>query len=302
VSSHDHRHAGGNRTTQRRALWIALIANALLMVVEVIAGLAFHSLALLADAVHLLTDVSGLTIAILALMLLSRPATVRHTFGMQRAEVLAAQANALFLLGTSGWIIYGSVQRLIHHEDVSGTGLLLVASGAFAVNVASAWLLHRSAGESLNMRAAFVHLASDALGSLAAMAAGVIILVWGNVRADPVASLVISVLVVWAGWRLLRDSTDVLLEGAPRGMDPTQVERALCDQPGVREVHHLHLWNIASDVPALSAHVVLVGSASMHDAQLRADQIKAMLVERFGIDHATLELECHAPDEVHISS
>jgi cobalt-zinc-cadmium efflux system protein len=271
------------------------------MVGEVIAGLAFHSLALLAEAVHLLTDVSGLTIAILALMLLSRPATVRHTFGMQRAEVLAAQANALVLLGTSGWIIYASVRRLMHPAHVSGTGLLAVASAALVVNVTSAWLLHRSAGESLNMRGAFLHLASDALGSLGAMAAGVVILIWDNDRADPVASLVISVLVVWAGWRLLRESTDVLLEGTPRGMDPTEVERALSDQPGVREVHHLHLWNIASDVPALSAHVVLIGSPSMHDAQLRADGIKAMLIDRFGIDHATLELECHGPHEVHTS-
>jgi cobalt-zinc-cadmium efflux system protein len=168
-----------------------------------------------------------------------------------------------------------------------------VAGIGLVVNLGSAWLLRRSADESLNMRGAFVHLFSDALGSLGAFGAGLSILLWDNHRVDPAVSLFISVVVLWAAWRLLRDTTHVLLEGAPRGMDADEVERAIGSYPKVQGVHHLHLWNLASDVPALSAHVVLPGSTTMHDAQMEGEGIKAMLTERFGIDHATLELECH---------
>ena len=263
------------------------------MAAEIAGGFAFRSLALLTDAVHLLTDVSGLAIALLAIGLQARPITERHSFGLQRAEVLAAQANAFILIGVTIVIAVEAVRRLVTPADVSGAGLAIVAAGGLAVNLGCSRLLHDVAGRSLNMRGAFLHLALDAAGSLAALLAGVAILLWSVPRADPVASLLIGALVLWAAWRLLVDTMHVLLEGTPVGLDPAGVERAIVDHGGVESVHHLHLWSLASDVPALSAHVVLSGELSLHDAQVRGDGVKAMLAERFGIDHATLELECH---------
>jgi cobalt-zinc-cadmium efflux system protein len=281
------------RSKRRGALWIALAANAALMVAEIAGGFAFRSLALLTDAVHLLTDVSGLAIALLAIGLQSRPITERHTFGLQRAEVLAAQANAFILIAVTLLIAVEAVRRLVTPVDVSGAGLAIVAAAGLVVNLGCARLLNEVTGKSLNMRGAFLHLALDAAGSLAALLAGIAIVLWDVPRADPIASLVIGALVLWAAWRLLLDATHVLLEGTPEGLDPAGVERAIVAHNGVEGVHHLHLWSLASDVPALSAHVVLAGEMSLHDAQVRGDSVKAMLADRFGIDHATLELECH---------
>lgn len=283
------------RSRRRGALWIALAANAALMAAEIAGGFLFHSLALLTDAAHLLTDVSGLGIAVLAIGLQARPSTVRHSFGLQRAEVLAAQANAFILIGVTIWIAVVAVQRLVSPADVAGAGLAIVAGAGLVVNLGCARLLHEVAGKSLNMRGAFLHVALDAAGSLAALLAGLAIVIWDVPRADPIASLAIGALVLWAAWRLLADATHVLLEGTPEGLDPVGVEQAIIAHDGVDGVHHLHLWALASDVPALSAHVVLAGDMSLHDAQVRGDSVKAMLAERFGIDHATLELECH-PD------
>ncbi len=281
------------RSARRGALWLALVANAALMGAEIAGGFLFQSLALLSDAVHLLTDVSGLAIALLAIHLQTRPTTERHTFGLQRAEVLAAQLNAFILVAVTIWVAIEAARRLVSPADVSGAGVALVALAGLAVNVGCARVLHRVAGKSLNMRGAFLHVAVDAAGSVAALLAGLAILVWDVPRADPIASLVIGCLVLWAAWSLLRDTTHVLLEGTPEGLDPTTVEGAIASHTGVESVHHLHLWSLASDVPALSAHVVLTGQVSLHQAQVRGDGVKAMLAERFGIDHATLELECH---------
>ncbi len=281
------------RSKRRGALWIALAANAALMAAEIAGGFAFRSLALLTDAVHLLTDVSGLAIALLAIRLQARPITERHTFGLQRAEVLAAQANAFILIAVTILIAVEAARRLVTPVDVSGAGLAIVAAAGLVVNLSCARLLHEVAGKSLNMRGAFLHVALDAAGSLAALVAGIAIVLWDVPRADPIASLLIGALVLWAAWRLLVDTTHVLLEGTPEGLDPAGVERAIVDHDGVEGVHHLHLWSLASDVPALSAHVVLAGEMSLHDAQVRGDSVKGMLADRFGIDHATLELECH---------
>ena len=299
---HDHSPAGV-RETQRRALWLALGANALFMVVEVAGGIAFHSLALLADAAHMLSDVVGLSIALVAQRLMVRPATARHSFGLQRAEVLGAQANALALLAVAGWIVVEAMRRIGEPADVAGLGLIVVATLGLAVNIGSAVVLARarSHGPNLNVRGAFLHMVADAAGSLGAIAAGVAVLAWSAEWVDPVVSIAIAALVLWAAWGLLRDATHVLLEGTPRGTSPADVERALSADDNVETVHHLHLWNLASDTPALSAHVVLRGEVTLHEAQARGDQLKQMLAERFGITHATLELECHAcepsPDE-----
>ena len=291
-------HHGVGRATQRRALWIALGANAGFLVVEALGGLAFHSLALLADATHMVSDVAGLAIALIAQRLLDRPATAKHSYGLQRAEVLGAQANGLTLLAVAGWIIFEAVHRIGQPSDVAGGGLLVVATLGLAVNLGSAVLLARAQGESLNMRGAFVHMAVDAAGSVAAIAAGIAVLGWDANWVDPLMSILIAVLVVWSAWGLLRDTAQVLLEGTPRGMDPESVEAALAGSDDVDAVHHLHLWNLASDVPALSAHVVLRGEPDLHTAQAAGERLKAMLEQRFGIDHATLELECHPCEPV----
>lgn len=284
---------------QRRVLAAALAANGAALVAEVVGGLAFRSLALLADAAHLLTDVAGLALAALALRLVERPATPRHSFGLQRAEVLAAQANGLLLAGASVWILVEAGRRFVHPVPVAGLGLSVVALVGLGVNVGSAALIARVRGASLNMRAALLHMASDAAGSAGALLAGVLALAWGLDRADPLVSMLIAALVLHAAWRLLRDTTHVLLEGTPRGIDPLAVEEALRSSEGVEGVHHLHLWNLASDVPALSAHVVLSGEVSMHEAQGRGERLKAMLARRFGIVHSTLELECHECGPAH---
>ncbi|CAN5781762.1 cation diffusion facilitator family transporter [soil metagenome] len=273
-----------------------MIANAAWLIVEVGAGLVLNSLALLADAAHMLSDVAGLAIALGAQQLLRRPASQRHTYGLQRAEVLGALANGLLLLVAVSWIGYEAVHRLAAPEPVAGGGLAAVAAAGLAINVASAVVLLRARGKSLNMHGAFVHMALDALGSAAALAAGVVILVFGTAVADPVASLAVAGLVLFSTWGLLRDTVHVLLEGAPRDVDPLVVERALAGAPGVEDVHHLHIWNLASDVPALSAHVVIEGDVMLHDAQVIGDRLRALLEARFGIEHATLELECHACD------
>jgi cobalt-zinc-cadmium efflux system protein len=168
-----------------------------------------------------------------------------------------------------------------------------VASVALAVNIASAWVLARVRGRNLNLRGAFLHMVADAAASLGAVAAGIAVVAFDAPRADSVASILVAALVVVSAWHLLRDTTNVLLEGAPRGVDVSAIETALSQQPGVTEVHHLHVWELASDMPALSVHVVLDDEPTLHDAQAAGEGLKAMLAERFGIEHATLELECH---------
>ncbi|MGH2789236.1 MAG: cation diffusion facilitator family transporter [Actinomycetota bacterium] len=287
-------HQHGDRNVQRRALWIALGINASYMVAEVIGGIAFNSLALLADAAHMFSDVIGLGIALYAQQLMLRAASARHTYGFQRAEVLGALANGVTLVAVVGWIGFEAVRRLMDPEPVRGAGLLVVAVIGLLINLGSAVILGRAQGRSLNMRGAFIHMAADAAGSVAVIVAALGVLIWGASWVDPLASFAIAILVLWATWGLLRDTVHVLMEGAPRHLKLDEVEDAMASQEGVREIHHLHLWNLASDVPALSAHMLLRSGDSLHDAQLQGDRLKALLHERFGIEHATLELECHS--------
>lgn len=277
----------------RRALWIALAANGGFLAVEIAGGIAFSSLALLADAAHLTSDVAALVIALVAQRLVTRPASARRSFGLRRAEALGAQANALLLIAVSVWILVEAVDRLGDTPDVDGGGLLVVSILGLAVNLFGVAVLVRVRGRDLNMRGAFLHMVSDAAGSVGAVVAGIGVFVFDADWMDPVASIVISLLVVWSAISLLRDTTNVLLEGVPRNLDPVRVESALAASSGVEAVHHLHLWELASDAPALSAHVVLTGDPTLHEAQQRGDALRTMLVAEFGIEHATLELECH---------
>lgn len=295
TDSHSHR---TSRAIQRRALWLALGLNAGYMGVEVVGGLAFNSLALLADAAHMLSDVVGLAIALFAQSLMTKAASARHTYGLQRGEVLGALANGITLIAVAGWITFEAILRLSSPEPVEGAGVVIVASIGLAVNLVSAVILGRARGASLNMRGAFLHMAADAAGSVAVIVAGIAVLGWGATWADPLASLLVAGLVLWMTWDLLRETVHVLMEGAPKGMDPQVVEAALEEQSDVVSVHHLHLWNLASDVPALSAHIVLADDRSLHEAQENGVALRRMLRDRFGIEHVTLELECHPCAEV----
>lgn len=294
---HDHSHPHGADTdARRRALRVALGANAAFLVVEVVGGIATRSLALLADAAHMASDVAALLVALIAQHLLARPATGRHSYGLQRAEVLGAQANGIGLVAVAIWIVVEAVRRLDQPADVEGGGLLVVAVLGLLVNLGSLVVLRRAAGESLNMRGAVLHMGLDALGSVGAMVAGAAALWWGADRVDPLVSIVVAALVLWSAWSLLRSTAHVLLEGTPRGVDPDAIADALLAEPDVEAVHHLHVWSLASDVPALSAHVVLAGEQTLHDAQEAAGRLRHLLEHDFGIAHVTLELECHPCD------
>jgi cobalt-zinc-cadmium efflux system protein len=305
VPVHQHHHDVGpgdvaTPAARRRALVLALVANALLLVVQVVAGLAFGSLALLADSAHLATDVVALSLAFVALRLSARPASARTTYGWERAEVLAALVNAALLFVASIWIVWEAIGRFSDPSAIDGVGVAVVGGLGLAVNAGSAWLVARVSGQNLNLRGAFLHLASDALGSLGVIIAGVTFAVTGADWIDPAISLAITALVLVATWSLVRDATAVLLEQAPRGMDAEAIEAALLADPRVEAVHHLHLWSLGSETPALSAHVVLAGEPTLHAAQLVGNELRTTLEHRFGIDHATLELECHdCADTVH---
>jgi len=288
------------RTDQRGALVVALTVNAVFFVGEIVGGLAFHSLALMADAAHMFTDVVALAVALLAIGLTRRPSTERHTFGLERAEVLGALVNGLALLAAGVWVVVEGIRRIGSPTDVAGGGVLVVATIGIIVNVASAVILGRSQGRSLNMRGAVMHMVTDAIGLAGTCVAAIAILVADATWADPTVSLGIAALVLFSGGRLLGDTVHVLLEGTPFGMNRSEVEATLMAAPGVEAVHHLHLWSLASDVPALSAHVVVEGEVSLHDAQQIGDDLKGRLARQHGIVHATLELECHAcEDETH---
>ena len=276
---------------------MALAVNAVFFLAEIVGGVAFHSLALMADAAHMFTDVVALAVALLAIGLTRRPSTERHTFGLERAEVLGALVNGLALLVAGVWIVVEGIHRIGSPTDVAGGGVLVVASIGIVVNVASAIVLGRSQGRSLNMRGAVVHMVTDAIGLAGTCVAAIAVLVADATWADPTVSLGIAALVLYAGGRLLVDTVHVLLEGTPFGMNSTEVEATLLSAPGVEAVHHLHLWSLASDVPALSAHVVVEGEVSLHDAQEIGDDLKERLAQQHGIVHATLELECHACDD-----
>ena len=294
MSAHMSEHAVDQAPPGRtRALVWALGLNGLFLVVEFTGGIVFGSLALLADAGHMVADVLGLGIGVAGVVLLSRPTGRRHSFGFARAEVLAAQASALLLAGGGAWVIVEAVtrvsDRIVH--PVNAQGLMAVALVGLVVNVASALVVHRAEGESLNMRAAVVHLATDAVGSVAALIAGALIWAFGWTWADSLASVIVAALMLWSGGRLLAQTTHILMEGTPTGIDAESLRTAVRGVPDVVDVHHLHLWNLASDVSACSAHVVLAGRPTLLQAQQTADLVRAELADRFGLIHVTLELE-----------
>ena len=294
MTEHHHGAVGAGTSAQRRALRWALWLNGGYLLVELAGSAAFGSLALLADAGHMLTDVAALGVALLAFRLAERPASSKHSYGLQRAELLAAMGNAVGLALIAGWVAVQAISRLDAPPDVEGGGMLVVASLGLVVNGVAAAVLARHRSSSLNIRGALLHLFADALGSIGAIAAAVAVLVFDAAWADPAVSLLIAALVVASVWTLLRDASHMVLEGTPAGIDPETIAVALHDAAHeVDRVHHLHIWQLSSGSTALSGHVVASNVNTLHEAQLLGDRLKDVLGARFGIDHATLELECH---------
>lgn len=295
--THDHDHGGHGHShapsadADRRWLAIALGIIAAFMLVEVAAGILADSLALLSDAAHMLTDAGAIGLALVAARIATRPAKGRFTFGFGRAEILSAQINGATLLVLAGVIGVEGVQRLIDPPAVEGAIVIAVGFIGAGVNVGAAWALAKAERQSLNVEGARQHVLTDLYASLAAASAGLVIVLTGFDRADAIASLIVAFLLLRSGWRLSRDAAAVLLEGAPRGMDPAAIGRALAAAPGVVQIHDLHVWEVTSGFVTLSAHVVV---ASGDDCHARRRELKHLLDDEFGIQHTTLQVD-HAP-------
>jgi len=283
VHAHDH-----SRTRDRRLLGIALGLILALMAGEVTAGLLAGSLALLADAGHMLTDAAALGAAVVVSRLATRPARGPWTFGWGRAEILAAQANGITLLLVGVWIVYGAVRRLVSPVDVHGGVVLVVALAGIAVNLAATLVLRRADRENLNVQGAFLHVATDLAAFIGTAVAGALVLATGWDRFDPIAAVLVAALMVRSSWYLLRESGRIFMEGSPAGIDPPAVARALVDDPEVVEVHDLHVWTVTSGFPALAAHVLVSPDADCHAARRR---LQHLLEERFHLHHVTLQVD-----------
>jgi cobalt-zinc-cadmium efflux system protein len=279
--SHSHAH-----TSARRPLAIALVLIVGLMAGEVVFGFAAGSLALLADAGHMLTDAVALGLALVAATYATRPPRGRWTFGFRRLEILAAHANGMLLVAVGVVIVYTAVRRLIDPPEVRGGIVLAVALVGIAVNLVAAGLLHGPSRDSLNVRGAFLHVATDLAAFVGTAVAGAIILATGWNRADPLASLVVAGLIFWSSVSLLLESSRILLEVAPE--EPREVAEAMLGVPGVTDVHDLHVWTVGSGFPSLSAHVLVEPGADCHAIRL---QLATLLRDRFQLDHSTLQVE-----------
>jgi cobalt-zinc-cadmium efflux system protein len=271
-----------------RRLWIALGLIAGFMAVEVVVGILANSLALLSDAAHMLTDAGALIMSLVVLRLVRRPAGGNLTFGLKRAEILSAQANGGTLLVLACLIVYEGIHRLITPPPAEGKAILIVALLGIVVNLAATWQLAKANRESMNIEGSFQHILTDLAAFIFTAIAGVIILATGWTRADGVASLIIAGIMLRAAYCLLRDSGRVLLEAAPEGMSVEEIGRTLATHPHVESIHDLHVWQVSSDLPALSAHVLVPTGDDCHGIRR---ELELLLAERFGITHTTLQVD-----------
>jgi cobalt-zinc-cadmium efflux system protein len=281
-------HAHADHASSRRALATALVLIVAFMAGEIVAGILAHSVALLADAGHMLTDAAALAAALVAAGLAARPARGVWTFGLGRAEILAAQGNGVTLLLVAVWIVYSGVRRLVSPPPVHGGVVLGVALAGIAVNLAATYVLARADRTSLNVRAAFLHVATDLAAFAGTAIAGALVLVTGWNRFDPIAGLLVAALMIRSSWSLLRDSGRIFLEGAPTGIDPDAVAAALLAEDVVVQVHDLHVWTVTSGFPALAAHVLVDRGVDCHAARRRLEHL---LHERFDLHHTTLQVD-----------
>jgi cobalt-zinc-cadmium efflux system protein len=290
VHGHAHGHAhGGGDDARRLGLALALILA--FMAGEIVAGILAHSLALLSDAAHMLTDAGALAMSLVVLRLAAQPAGGNRTFGLRRSEILSAQANGAALLVLAGLIVYGAVQRLVSPPDAHGGVMLVVALIGIGVNLLATWQLAGANRQSLNIEGSFQHILTDLFAFIATAIAGIVILAAGWVRADPVAALLVAAIMFRAAWGLLRDSGRVLLDIAPAGLPVQEIGTAMASHAGVVEVHDLHVWEVTTEFPTLSAHVLVEPGADCHGIRR---ELEALLHDRFGLEHTTLQVE-HAP-------
>ncbi len=299
--SHDHSHDHGNghhhdhgvsADSDPRWLSIALALIVAFMAAEVVVGLLAHSLALITDAAHMLTDAASIVLALIAIRLSKRPARGQYTYGYKRAEILSAQANGITLLLLAAWFVYEGVQRLIHPPDVEGPLVFVTALIGIVVNVIAAWCISRANRTSLNVEGAFQHILNDLYAFIGTAIAGAVVWLAGYPRADAIAALVVAALMLKAGWALVRESGRIFLEAAPAHLDPDAIGASIVATPQVTEVHDLHVWVITSGQPSLSAHILVDDRADCH--AVRSD-IERALHDDFGIEHTTLQVD-HVSD------
>jgi cobalt-zinc-cadmium efflux system protein len=294
-AGHGARHADGHeagRAEDRRRLGLVLLVTVAVMAVEVVGALLSGSLALLADAGHMFSDAAAVTLALSASYVATRPPTSRRTFGLQRAEILAALVNAVVLLVVCSYLAYSGVRRLLEPVPVEAELMLGFAVVGLLANAGSLAMLARRRSASLNMRGAYLEVLSDLLGSAAVVVAAVVVLATGSTRADPVASLAIAAMILPRSFSLLREATDVLLEATPRHVDLGDVRAHLLDVPGVVDVHDLHVWTITSGVPVLSVHVAVTDAClEQRGVGSLLDELSGCIASHFAVDHATFQIE-----------
>jgi cobalt-zinc-cadmium efflux system protein len=286
---HSHGHGGSAGARNWRPLSITLALAATYMVAEVVGGFLANSLALLADAGHMLSDVGALALSLFAIWIAQKPATPQHTYGYYRTEILAALANGATLVAISLLIFVEAWERLGEPQPVAGRTVMLIAVGGLLVNLAGLWILHGGKDDSLNVRGAWLHLLTDALGSVGAIVGGALVWAYGWYWADPVVSVAIGLLVIYSAWHLLKESVSVLLEGTPAHIDLGAVRAAMAEVDGVEEVHDLHVWTITSGMDAMSGHVVVRDGGRPHEEVL--GELHTVLHERFELHHMTIQIE-----------
>jgi len=298
---HDHSHGHGavchshaiSADADRRYLTIAFVLIVSFMVFEVVVGILAHSLALLSDAAHMLTDAGALALSLAVIRYVQQPGGEALTYGRRRAEVLSGQANGAVLLVLGALVTYESISRLINPPDVAGLAVTLVAAAGVAVNVAAARLLMKANRQSLNVEGSFQHIVTDLYAFVGTLVAGIVIVLTGFDRADAIASLVVAGLMFRSGFALQRKAIRVLLESAPEGVAPNEIGIAMAQSAHVKEVHDLHVWELAPGHPILTAHVLVATDADCHAVRRTLEQ---MLRARFAIGHTTLQID-HAPDQ-----
>jgi cobalt-zinc-cadmium efflux system protein len=299
MAAHAHAPRATATSRSRRVLLLTLLLTGGTMLVELVAGLWTQSLALLADAAHMLTDVGALALALFAAWIATRPPTRAKTYGYYRVEILAAMVNGLVLLAVAVAILVEAWERLWAPVELHAGPVLAVAALGLGVNLVCAWLLHAGAAHSLNVRAAYLEVVADALSSIAVLVAATVVLATGWTGADPLASALIALLVVPRTWALLAQAVNVLLEGVPSHLELGEIEAAMVAVDGVRRVHDLHVWTLTSGREAMSAHVVV---DDVRESERLLDELHRVLHARFGIDHTTMQLETEPPAVVQIKA
>jgi cobalt-zinc-cadmium efflux system protein len=286
MSSHAHGHHG-HRHDDNRRMAIVLVINVAMLAAGVVGGLAFDSLALLADAGHVFADVGAIGLALFAARMAARPASPQRTFGFRRGEILAALFNGFTLVAVAVFVFVEAISRMSDPPDVTGGGVLIIGFLSLVGNGIATLMLVGGDRENVNLEGVLRHTAADALGALGVIVAGLLVITTGWDQADAVVSIAIGVLILLGSWRLVREPFNVLMESAPEGIDVQDVGSAMCGVPGVREVHDLHVWTVTSGFPALAAHIRSDPSESAEEVR---ERIEAVLHERFGLDHTTLQV------------